>query len=112
MRAILKTNCYDCHSNHTVYPWYAEIAPVSFWLADHVKDGKKHFNVSDWESYSAKRKDHKLEELFEEVERGEMPLDSYTWIHGNISEDEQKILMQWAQLARLQYKSQIEVSAN
>ncbi|MCB0458061.1 MAG: heme-binding domain-containing protein [Flavobacteriaceae bacterium] len=112
VRAILKTNCYDCHSNHTVYPWYAEIAPVSFWLADHVKDGKKHFNVSDWESYSAKRKDHKLEELFEEVERGEMPLDSYTWIHGNISEDEQKILMQWAQLARLQYKSQIEVSAN
>ncbi|MEZ4779178.1 MAG: heme-binding domain-containing protein [Flavobacteriaceae bacterium] len=112
VRLILKTQCYDCHSNHTNYPWYAEIAPASFWLADHINDGKKHFNVSDWESYSAKRKDHKLEELFEEVEEGEMPLDSYTWIHGNISKEEQKMLMQWAQLARLQYKSQIEVSAN
>jgi len=70
VRGILKNNCYDCHSNHTNYPWYAEIAPASFWLADHVKDGKKHFNVSDWESYSAKKKDHKLEELFEEVEKG------------------------------------------
>ncbi|MEZ4857188.1 MAG: heme-binding domain-containing protein [Flavobacteriaceae bacterium] len=110
VKAILKANCYDCHSNHTIYPWYAEIAPASFWLADHVKDGKKHFNVSEWEHYSAKKKDHKLEELFEEVEKGEMPLDSYTWIHGNISKEEQKMLMQWAQLARMQYKSQIEVS--
>ena len=111
VKAILKTQCYDCHSNHTVYPWYAEIAPISYWLSDHVKDGKKHFNVSDWVNYSAKRKDHKLEELIEEVERGEMPLDSYTWIHGGISKEQQKLLMQWAQLARLQYKSQIEVSS-
>ena len=111
VRAILKAHCYDCHSNHTVYPWYAEIAPVSYWLSDHVKDGKKHFNVSVWESYSAKRKDHKLEELFEEVERGEMPLDSYTWVHGGITKEDQKMLMQWAQLARLQYKSQIEASS-
>lgn len=110
VRGILKTNCYDCHSNHTNYPWYAEIAPVSYWLADHVKDGKKHFNVSAWESYSAKKKDHKLEELFEEVEEGEMPLDSYTWIHGNLTKKEQKLILQWAQLARMQYSNQIEVS--
>lgn len=112
VRGILKNNCYDCHSNHTHYPWYAEIAPASFWLDDHIKDGKKHFNVSDWENYSAKKKEHKLEELFEEVEKGEMPLDSYTWIHGNITKEEQKLLLQWAQLARMQYRGQIEVSAN
>ena len=106
--ALLKSHCYDCHSNQTVYPWYAEVAPFSFWLADHVKDGKKHFNVSDWAQYSAKRKDHKLEELVEEVEQGEMPLPSYTWMHGNLSKEEQKLMMQWAQVARLQYKMELE----
>jgi hypothetical protein len=110
VKAILKANCYDCHSNQTQYPWYAEIAPASFWLDDHVRHGKGELNFSDWESYSIKKKDHKLEEVFEEVEEGEMPLDSYTWIHGNLTKKEQKLLLQWAQLARLQYASQIELS--
>lgn len=108
---ILKSNCYDCHSNHTNYPWYAEVAPVSLWLDDHVRHGKGEFNVSEWDSYSIKKKDHKLEELIEEVEEGHMPLDSYTWIHGNLSEDDQKLLIQWATLARLQYKNKLEVSS-
>jgi Haem-binding domain len=107
---ILKANCYDCHSNHTQYPWYAEIAPVSYFLKDHVDEGKEHFNVSNWESYSVKKKDHKMEELMEEVEEGEMPLDSYTWIHGNLSEDERELLIQWAQLVRISYKSELKVS--
>lgn len=108
---ILKANCYDCHSNHTNYPWYAEVAPVSLWLEEHVEHGKEEFNVSEWASYSAKKKDHKLEELIEEVEEGHMPLDSYTWIHGNLSEEDQKKLIQWATLARLQYRNQLEVSS-
>lgn len=110
VQAILKENCYDCHSNHTIYPWYAEVAPFSYWLADHVKDGKKHFNASDWENYSLKKKDHKMDELIEEVKEGEMPLDSYTWIHGDISQDEQELLVQWAQLVRMNYREQLEVS--
>ena len=73
--ALLKQNCYDCHSDHTQYPWYAEIAPVSFWLDEHVEHGKGHFNVSAWESYSIKKKDHKIEELVEMIEEGEMPLN-------------------------------------
>ena len=108
----MKENCYDCHSNQTIYPWYAEIAPVNYWLADHVKDGKKHFNVSAWKDYSIKKKDHKLEELLEMVEEGEMPLDSYTWLHGKLSENATKLLLQWATVARLQYKAQLEISAN
>tara|TARA_R110000772_G_scaffold96259_3_gene194706 strand:+ start:80 stop:556 length:477 start_codon:yes stop_codon:yes gene_type:complete len=109
---ILKENCYDCHSKQTNYPWYAEIAPINYWLADHVNDGKKHFNVSAWKKYSTKKKDHKLEELLEMVEEGEMPLDSYTWLHGDLSEDDTKLLLEWATVARLQYKAQLEVSAN
>lgn len=108
---ILKTNCYDCHSNHTIYPWYAEIAPVSYWLADHIEHGKEEFNVSAWESYSVKKKDHKLEELIEMVEEGEMPLNSYTWLHGDLQDEETKLVIQWATLARLQYKNQLEVSS-
>ncbi len=109
---ILKENCYDCHSNNTQYPWYAEVAPFSYWLADHIEEGKEHFNMSAWESYSVKKKEHKLEEVIEMLEKGEMPLQSYTIIHGNISEDEKKLLMQWAGVSRLAYRQQLEVSAN
>lgn len=111
VREILKTNCYDCHSGQTQYPWYAEIAPVSYWLADHIKDGQGHFNASKWESYSVKKKDHKLEELIEMVEKGEMPLDSYTWLHGDLSEENAKTLLQWATLARLKYANELKVSS-
>ncbi|MFT4847560.1 MAG: hypothetical protein ACI83B_000079 [Sediminicola sp.] len=110
MASLLRANCYDCHSNQTSYPWYAEIAPVNYWLADHVNDGKKHFNVSAWNEYSVKKKDHKLEELLEMVEEGEMPLDYYTWLHGNLSENDTKQLLQWVTVARLQYKAQLEIS--
>ena len=109
--SILKKHCFDCHSNQTIYPWYAEIAPISYWLADHVNHGKEDFNMSAWDTYSIKKKDHKLEELIEEIEKGEMPLNSYTWIHGNLSKKDKELLMQWAVLARLQYENELKVSS-
>lgn len=108
--SILKETCYDCHSDQTQYPWYAEIAPVSFWLDDHIEHGTSHFNVSEWESYSVKKKDHKLEELIEMVEEKEMPLDSYTWLHDDLTEAQRTLLIQWASLVRLQYKEELQVS--
>ena len=110
--SILKENCYDCHSDQTQYPWYAEIAPFSLWLEEHIEHGKGHFNVSEWKSYSVKKKDHKLEELIEMVEDGEMPLDSYTWMHGDLPEEDKLLLIQWATLSRLQYKDQLNISTN
>ncbi|WP_026450751.1 heme-binding domain-containing protein [Aequorivita capsosiphonis] len=107
---ILKENCYDCHSAQTQYPWYAEIAPLSLWLSDHIKEGKKHFNVSAWQQYSIKKKDHKLEEVLEMIEDDKMPLWSYSLLHGALSEDEKTLLLQWAGVARLQYRHQLEVS--
>ena len=107
---ILKKNCFDCHSDSTKYPWYAEVAPISYWLADHVKEAKGDFNMSAWETYSTKKKDHKLEELIEEVEEGEMPLESYAWIHGKLSKEDQEKLIQWANLARIQYQDELKVS--
>ena len=102
---ILKASCYDCHSNQTQYPWYSNLAPVSFFLADHIEEGKKHLNFSAWDTYNAKRKDHKLEEVIDEVKAGEMPLDSYTLIHqdAKLSESETEALINWAKAARLNY---------
>ena len=102
---ILKTACYDCHSDQTEYPWYSNLAPASFFLAGHVKDGKRHLNFSEWDTYSAKRKDHKLDELIEEVESGEMPLESYTLIHtaAKLDAAQTEALLNWTKAARLNY---------
>ncbi len=104
---ILKTSCYDCHSNQTQYPWYANLAPVSFFLADHVEEGKEHLNFADWGNYTAKRKDHKLEEVLEEIEKNEMPLDSYTLIHqdAKLSAAQAEAIINWVKAARLSYSS-------
>jgi len=110
--SIIKKNCFDCHTNQTRYPWYAEIAPVSYWLNDHINHGKKKFNMSEWDTYSLKKKDHKMEELIEEVKEGEMPLNSYTWIHGSLSEEDREQLLQWASMVRLQYRDDLKVSSN
>ena len=103
--AILKSACYDCHSNQTTYPWYSNLAPASFYLEDHIKDGKRHLNFSEWEQYSAKRKDHKLDELIEEVEREGMPLESYTLVHTEAKLDaaQTEALINWAKTARINY---------
>ncbi len=101
--AILESKCYDCHSNKTEYPWYAEVAPISYWIADHIEEGNEHFNVSKWNSYDAKKKDHKLDELIEEVEEGHMPENSYTLMHGSISDEEKNALIQWAKKARTNF---------
>jgi len=67
--------------------------------------------MSLWESYSTKRKDHKLKELIDEVDEGEMPLKTYSWIHGTLSKHEREIMIQWATLARLQYRFELKVSS-
>jgi hypothetical protein len=105
VKSILKESCYDCHSDVTRYPWYNNITPVNYWLADHVKHGKGHFNVSAWESYSTKKKDHKLEELIEMVEDKEMPLNSYTWTHSEAKLTDAQIqsIINWAQAVRIKY---------
>ncbi len=101
---ILKNACYDCHSNKTTYPWYSNIAPVSWWLKDHIKDARKHLNFSEWGTYELKRKKHKLEEVYEEVEKGEMPLDSYTWVHeeARLTGEQKELLIAWAKKTRSQ----------
>ena len=104
--AILKTSCYDCHSNHTEYPWYASIQPVSKWLNNHVEEGKGELNFSEFGNYSLRRQFHKLEEISEQVEENEMPLSSYTLIHGDASlnEKQKKAISSWVNNLRDSFK--------
>mgnify|MGYP006169876411 CR=1 FL=1 len=81
--AILKTSCYDCHSNQTVYPWYSYVQPAGWFLKDHIDEGREELNFSTFGSYEARRQAHKLEESAELVEKGAMPLESYLIIHKN-----------------------------
>lgn len=74
---IISTSCYDCHSNETKYPWYSSIAPSSWFLKNHVVEGRKHLNFSTFAVYEPKRQAHKLEECIEMIEKKEMPLESY-----------------------------------
>ncbi len=94
---LLRSACYDCHSFETEYPWYSNVAPVSWFLEDHIDEGREHLNFSVWGTYKKKKQNHKLHECAEEVEEKEMPLDSYTWTHGDakLSSKDQKKLAEW-----------------
>lgn len=109
VKKILETTCFDCHSAKTNYPWYNTITPVNYWLAEHIKDGKKHLDFSKWSDYSLKRKEHKMDELYEEVEKGEMPLDSYTWTHAdaNLTQEQIAAVVAWGKKVQADYKQQM-----
>lgn len=92
VEAILKTSCYDCHSNNTVYPWYANIQPVAWWLNDHIQEGKKELNFSEFASYRIGRQYRKLDEVNKQIKKDEMPLNNYLWLHRNAKLDDQQKL--------------------
>ena len=107
---LVKTACYDCHSNNTVYPWYGEVQPVAWWLNDHVQEGKKELNFNEFATYAPKKGDHKLEEVIEMVEKGEMPLKSYSLIHSNtrLSDTQRKTMADWAKGIRKEMQSDVK----
>jgi hypothetical protein len=94
VKNILQTSCNDCHSNNTKYPWYSNIQPVAWYLNDHVKDGKRHLNFSEFASYKIAKQYRKLEEISHEIEDDEMPMTSYKIMHGNAKlTDKQKVVI-------------------
>jgi hypothetical protein len=97
VREILTTSCYDCHSNTTRYPWYAQIQPLGWWLRHHIDEGKNELNFSEFADYSPRRKKQKLETASDELRDKAMPLPSYLWIHrdARLSPDQAKALMEW-----------------
>jgi hypothetical protein len=106
--SILKTSCNDCHSNNTNYPWYANIQPIAWWLDDHIKEGKRELNFSEFASYRIGRQYRKLEEINDEVKEDKMPLKSYTKIHKNaiLNEQQKLALANWVTALRDSIKAQ------
>jgi len=92
--SLLRTACYDCHSNETKYPWYDRITPVNWWVQHHVDEGREECNLSRWGELPEKKRKHFAEEAVELVKKGEMPLPSYTLMHGDAKLSEaQKLLL-------------------
>lgn len=112
--SILKRACFDCHSNNTRYPWYSSIQPVAWYLSYHVNDGKKELNFDEFTGYTLKKQEHKLKEVAETVEKGEMPLDSYTLLHRDaaLTPEERKLIVAWANRLRGEIRGKMTASAS
>ena len=106
--SIIKTSCYDCHSNQSNYPLYSYVQPAGWFLKDHIDEGRRELNFSTFTDYELKRQDHKLEECIEYIEKDEMPLGSYTLVHREaaLTEAQKNILIDYFKSVRtkLNYK--------
>jgi hypothetical protein len=103
--AIFDRSCNDCHSNKTRWPWYSNVAPVSWFVIGHVNEGRENLNLSEWGRYTARDNDSLLRQICREVRSGAMPLSSYTPLHpgSTPSAEDVKTLCDWtdAERARL-----------
>ena len=97
IQSILRRSCYDCHSNNTVYPWYANVQPVGWWLNNHIQGGKRHLNFDEFTSYSLRKQYNRFKDIADQIEQNEMPLTSYLLIHryAVLSADEKAKIINW-----------------
>jgi len=102
VKTILKASCYDCHSNNTEYPWYAEIQPVRWWLDGHINDGKKDLNFDEYLSYSIRKQYKRMDDVVELVKEDKMPIKSYLWIHkyAKLNDQQKLTVSNWANAIR------------
>ena len=98
VQQILDVACYDCHSNNTRYPWYANIQPVASFMANHVDEGKHELNFNEFTKRRVAIQNHKLEEVVEMIKEGEMPISSYTITHtdARLTTEQKQTLINWA----------------
>lgn len=98
----LHNSCYDCHSNNTRYPWYAEVQPVGWLLDKDIREAKKRLNFSEFGTYRLRRQYTKLEKVADQVSEEEMPLPNYVFMHkdANMSPERRTRLINWANAMR------------
>ena len=102
VRHLLQNSCFDCHSNNTRYPWYAEIEPAGWWLAGHIRDGKKELNFDELRAYRPRRQFNKLGQIEKQIVENEMPLPSYLLIHRDavLSQQQKDLIIGWTRAWR------------
>lgn len=93
----IKNACYDCHSYNTKYPWYADVAPISWLIKEHVNNGRNHLNFSIWPDYKERKKGTKIEECIDMIKSGEMPMKGYIIFHpeAEITQERKMELLKW-----------------
>src|SRR6266404_877208 len=108
VKDILDRSCRDCHSNQTVWPWYTNVAPISWWLSNHVNEGRQNLNLSEWGKLDQDRQDRKLRQICDEVSDGVMPLSSYVPMHpqAKLSAEDKKTLCDWTEAERARLSGQ------
>lgn len=113
VQTVLQRSCYDCHSNRTAYPWYAEIQPAGWFLAKHVRDGKRGLNFDEYTSYRLMKQYRRFNDIIEQVQGGEMPLPSYLLIHryAQLSASEKDEMIQWCTAMRDSMKAKFPVDS-
>lgn len=96
---LVKNACYDCHSNHTEYPWYDKVQPFAWVLEGHIQNAKRKLNFNEFETYSKNKKEKKLKNIIAALKENQMPLKSYKLMHaeGRLSKDEKASIINWAQ---------------
>ena len=107
IKSILAKACNDCHSNNTTYPWYASLQPVLWWMDGHIKEGLKGLNLDEYTNRSLRYQYHKMEDIIEQLKKGEMPLNSYTWMHKSavLTMDEKTKITDWANVVMSDMKA-------
>jgi hypothetical protein len=96
---LLKTSCYNCHSNETKYPWYSYVAPVSWLVVRDVRVGRDELNFSQWQDYDQRRMLRKLDDITSEVGEGRMPMGIYTIMHpsAKLDDAQRMLIVAWAE---------------
>ena len=102
VKAIFERSCNDCHSNKTVWPWYTNVAPISWWIVGHINEARQLMNLSEWGKLDRDRQDRKLRQICDEVTDGGMPLPSYLPMHpkAKLSDQDKKTLCDWTSAER------------
>ncbi len=95
-RALAQRACFDCHSNETVWPWYSNVAPVSWLITRDVEEGRFHFNLSEWNTNEEHHHQHSVDFIVEVLQEGEMPPPQYVLMHpeARLSDAERQALIE------------------
>lgn len=97
VQEILKKACYDCHSNETVYPDYAFVAPISWSIKHHINEGREHLNFSEWGTFNKDLKKNMLENTVHSLKDYSMPFPGYIAQHpkANLTKAERVLLVNY-----------------
>lgn len=99
---LLRGACYDCHSYETRWPWYGHVAPVSWWIVDHMKEGREALNFSEWPHKKPEDAVELLDQIIRDVQKHKMPLPSYTALgmhpEAKLTEVQRGMILKWAEL--------------